>query len=480
MARDQDLVAITCNLRTAVARRLTGFLLRGTLRAAGGRSQFRIRVKTRRTNVGVGVQLHVLDANGNDIQVANAGIGEPWSSCGPPPSSCPTFPVNPITMNLQNQGIPPDDNFNPNGSSSPKGKNAYKYSPKGFHISTVYDNWGQDISTPNPHWSPQDGVNPNPFNINYAPFFGQYPYDTHQVFVKYKTFYQVDRYNDNGTYHPNAGTWDWVLRDSYTASSDSLMQAQTLPECYDRGFTVGQPGTNATTQGAIDQPTSVSFHFSVPVSLYLPQGPAPIHNPLQVCGITYGASYYIKHANGSYGGPLPSRPGDGGGVPPGCLTGDTAWNTGPYGISPGTMQPGDEVCVNFSVSPGGDRMNENGTITNATPGVSASGCSAPMVNAPYFKVFNSGVSAGGDFSCGNNGGVLAGYNDNTGADRSAGRAAQCSGAYQIDRFCQRPGNAWPLADRSDFRQHRARSVGGRRTGQPRLGRQLRRQPLSDE
>jgi hypothetical protein len=370
-----------------------------------------------------------------------------------PNDTCPgdtTF-ENPKESNFVSSGLPASGGFDTTGAAGPYNTEGHKYewkSPKLYHISDVKEEQPpvypyMQATT----WTGKDTPNnqDNPFNIWYNNYINQYPFDSHHVVVTYKAFYDDHLWKATGNYHDGGtpryngdDTWDWEPYGVTTGEVDNLSKtAQDWGECYDRGFEVHDKdnglNTNVQMGNTYENPTHASFGFAIPVSFFLPDviGNDPPRNPMKVCGLTYGANYYIKNAGGANIGPLPGHGSDSGGVgnnPDGCLyspggaTGTTSvnFNTGPYNFAAGTLHAGDEICVDFSVSPGGDRMNQDGTITHATGGVSNSACSAPVVNEPYFKVYNSSVSAGGDFgACGSTGGLLESWNDNTGADRGA-------------------------------------------------------------
>jgi hypothetical protein len=106
-----------------------------------------------------------------------------------------------------------------------------------------------------------------------------------------------------------------------------------------------------------------------------------------------------------------------------------------YVIGPSTCNPplfnaGDQFCTEINltsfnqgyVGPGGDVKGQslNGSATDKH-------C-VTVVNEPYFKAYTGGVSAGGDFSTNGNcsgGGLLAGWNDNTGG-QARGASSQLS------------------------------------------------------
>lgn len=430
-------------------------------------------VKNRTGTADVGVQLWVQSTTGNYVQVNSDTIIEPCAqpTCHPGDPSCPTctpgspgcpdgdctgttcltcptLGTDPVAVTLGNKDVPTSTDFNPSGSST-YGNEAHIFTPTNkYHIHTVVDNWGQDISTPSPNWKPNDdSFDSDPFYINYSQFIADYPYDSHTITVYYKAQFTDQKYTATGTYHKNAGTYDWVPVGGLQTKDTqqywgwySTTNSQSLSECYNRAFQVQPPSASAATHGASDEPTSASFGFNVPVNFYLPNPPSGVgstglHSPMKVCGLNYTANYYIKNDATGATSPLPGHSSDSGGVPSpdGCLhssggtnsTGSATanWTTPTYTFGSGVMQPGDEVCVNFSVTPEGDLMDENGNIQPAGgngTSATASDCSAPMVNEPYFKVFNSGISAGGDFACSSAGGVLAGFNDDSGSDRGSG------------------------------------------------------------
>jgi hypothetical protein len=140
--------------------------------------------------------------------------------------------------------------------------------------------------------------------------------------------------------------------------------------------------------------------------------------------IPTNSSFYKRPAGGGQigiaansGGTYPSSPGG------------TTSNTlsGHYDIPAGSYVAGDEFCAHIHADyTTGYVGPDNNVIFGANP---ADSTSCPRVaNEPYFKVYNSDISAGGDFDqCTTDGGTLAGYadiNDPPGAAR--GSSAQLS------------------------------------------------------
>ncbi|HET7060441.1 MAG TPA: hypothetical protein VFH99_03975 [Candidatus Saccharimonadales bacterium] len=116
-----------------------------------------------------------------------------------------------------------------------------------------------------------------------------------------------------------------------------------------------------------------------------------------------GKTTIASSTGGTYGiyPPYPSSPG---GTPTTTLFGH-------YNIAAGSYQAGDEYCAHIHADyTTGYVGPDNGVVAAANP---ADNYTCPRIaNEPYFHVYNSDISAGGDFGqCSKDGGTLAGYSD---------------------------------------------------------------------
>lgn len=125
-------------------------------------------------------------------------------------------------------------------------------------------------------------------------------------------------------------------------------------------------------------------------------------------------------------------------VPVTCANVGPIYSTGPYAGSANTYTIGPAACTPSSINAGDQYCsdiaftNYNSGYVGSDGGIVPTGMSGPISshqcviikNKPYFKIYNSGVSAGGAFATTGNcsgGGVLGGWNDNHAApDRGAG------------------------------------------------------------
>ncbi len=106
----------------------------------------------------------------------------------------------------------------------------------------------------------------------------------------------------------------------------------------------------------------------------------------------------------------------------------------------GAIQAGDQYCSQATVNPATGYLGPYGII-DGQPATSPLSCDH-VTNKPYFKAYNGGVSAGGGFkkadgscSSGPGGGILAGWNDNTGgADRGASSQLSALAMIKITGF----------------------------------------------
>lgn len=413
-------------------------------------------VQDRTTNIDVAVDLLVKDYSRSGapyIQVDSKTIDEP---CGNN-STCPSIPVNPTQINLTGNGskVPVQSGNWNDGSGNLHQQNSYINDHLGddsnlkgngdivwgdsanvgefqYVIQKITDQYGQDISVPTPHWSPQT-KSPNPFNVNWTPFINQYPYDSHALNVIYTTWYRSYKYKattaardwipghweGSGTdRHWVPGHWGPIKGYRLVYQGTYVYNWHTDPndseshpgngnwakaECYDRGFQVHDIDGSATLNGDNESPSGATFTFSIPVHFSLPQGDTALRNPNKVCGLNFNADYYIKHADGSSGGSMPGHPSDSGGLGGGgCLGGN--WSddvTDSFTRSYSTtlippMVAGDKICMRFSVGPAAGTMNEGGSITSVSQAniTSPERCSDKVVDKPYVRVYGADAIAG--------------------------------------------------------------------------------------
>jgi hypothetical protein len=377
-------------------------------------------VQNRTSNINVTVDLLVKDYSRSGdpyIQVDSANINEPCDGVG---YGCPSIPTNPSDINLTGDNGKVPAPYNSDMGTYPlKAKDTVVWANNRntanfeYVIQKITDQYGQDISVPNPHWSPQTKSD-NPFHVNWTPFINQYPYDPHELTVVYTTYYITYKYKaTQKVLNPDGTTkgWKMVFTGETGWDHTSPNDSESHPgngnwakgACYDRGFQVHDLGGSATLNGDNENPTGATFNFNIPVHFFLPQGDTALRNPNKVCGLNYNANYYIKHADGSSGGPMPGHSSDSGGLGGGgCLGGN--WSddvTDNFTTSYSTtlvppMVAGDKICMRFSVGPGAGTMNEGGSITSVSQANITSGefCSDKVVDKPYVRVYGADAIAG--------------------------------------------------------------------------------------
>lgn len=88
--------------------------------------------------------------------------------------------------------------------------------------------------------------------------------------------------------------------------------------------------------------------------------------------------------------------------------------SGHYDIPPGSFGGGDEYCVSIHANYTSGYVGPSSDVVAGAGPADAFSCPR-VANEPYFKVYNAGISAGGDFAqfdqCTTAGGTLAGFND---------------------------------------------------------------------
>ncbi len=114
-----------------------------------------------------------------------------------------------------------------------------------------------------------------------------------------------------------------------------------------------------------------------------------------------------------------------------------------YSIS--SLTAGDSYCASVRIYPLSGYVGPDHNVVGGTGDQTWPDCDR-VVNEPYFKVFNSGVSAGGDFDqCTTDGGTLAGYadiSDPPGATRGSSSQLSALALVKITGFAsaQSPGS----------------------------------------
>ena len=189
-----------------------------------------------------------------------------------------------------------------------------------------------------------------------------------------------------------------------TINAPSSTSAST-PPCFARGFSVtsvsAPTGVNLNNY---ENPTSATVSGSTASVKFYYTDRAPtvgLRLPMTAnLSYYYGAASNVKSCTS--GGSLPVS-GSNGVTTTVTLLASGCSITPPS--SPGGIEVGAIACVNANVIPTGSTVNPDGSINsnNGATLTSISGCSGPVVNEPYFKVFGGDISVGGGFgnSCTN-------------------------------------------------------------------------------
>ena len=163
--------------------------------------------------------------------------------------------------------------------------------------------------------------------------------------------------------------------------------------------------SQTTLAPTTEHPSSVSYTSSANFSWDNP--PAGLPNHAVNDAIT--ASFYKKAASGATS----------------TLCSPSSYSNGTFtiqssppilaggcGIPAGSYQAGDEYCTAITLTYSSGYVGPDNGVIGGTPAAAISPSCPRVVNEPYFKVYNSDISAGGSFgSCTTAGGTLAGYAD---------------------------------------------------------------------
>ncbi len=151
-----------------------------------------------------------------------------------------------------------------------------------------------------------------------------------------------------------------------------------------------------------------------------------------------GAKSVIDSSTGGAYGVDPPYPSSSGGK-------TTTTLSGHYDIPAGSYVAGDEYCAHIHADYTTGYVGPDNGVIHQEGADDAYSCPR-VVNEPYFKVFNSSISAGGDFNqCSTDGGTLAGYadiNDPPGATRGSSTQLSALALVKITGFAsaQSPGS----------------------------------------
>ncbi len=336
-----------------------------------------------------------------------------------------------------------------------------------FKITSAKDEWGQNTTTTAGIGSRSD----NPFKINYQPFIDNYPYDFHSPTVDYTQYYTRHTWiasYDSRTSHvtpatkcpsppkgcvvkPAFTTYTWTY--SYKDSPSPGQTAQgsmspttggliTMNPCRDRGYRNTQTSAGQPQFDDEEKPNNVTFSDTGAVDMWLPNGNKGLRASLKV-QLDATATFYIQHADGTTGSfteghPTQALPAsntlyDSGSTAPTASASHSYGDVFTAHLPP--LRTGDKACVNFTVSPQSGTMRVDGSRTSGSGSSTASRCSDPLVDKPYFKIYGSDAQAGGAFTGGNctqTAGITAFYRATTTSGAGAQFVALASG--QITGF----------------------------------------------
>ncbi len=128
---------------------------------------------------------------------------------------------------------------------------------------------------------------------------------------------------------------------------------------------------------------------------------------------------------------------NGGGISPTCpaaaLTNNGASVPATYNYCVDIAAPvaGDIYCTNITATPQTGIVDKNGVILSSSGTATASPACATVTNKPFFKVYNSSVSTGGDVGkCTSDTGALSGFFNNVDSSNGYGASAQL-GTYAL-------------------------------------------------
>lgn len=451
-------------------------------------------VKNRTGGADVQVQLWVRDATGNNKLVSQATIQEPWGNCNDQPgsnSNCTNATIR--DDNRQNSAgknsytLVTIQGTNNNQSDYTVGRNNGNQHTFGFRAmspvititakrffvgeSQPYrtDTWQYQClhASCEPPTYVSDGTLPNNIvragsqftvfvpvrNDNTSPDAQVIPHEVGNPVRKFSVTEvaganRIEHATNFGLYVGDRG----VVPITYTAPANvSRVSLSYYPDFYGYGALGG--ATTGSPYCTVDIPVYKQFALEPHATLDYDSNEDPGN-------VTY-RTYIRNNSDSTVSAPTTSnftQTPYGGGAR--CANVGPVNTSGPWGagtdtntMGPGNCNPtsvsaGDRYCARIEftggynqgyVGPGG---SGDVVLTNLNPTNAAAEQCFTVVNKPYFKAYNAGVSAGGDFkqsdgscSSGSNGGILAGWNNNTGGnDRGAGSQLSSLAYIRITGF----------------------------------------------
>jgi len=213
--------------------------------------------------------------------------------------------------------------------------------------------------------------------------------------------------SSNGCYAYYTGTAEYAYNTTPTSISgdrtaSNTVNAYQMNACRYRNFNVVSV-TATASKNSNENPSSGSAWATADVRFSAPKGMgvrvpyninnglsfiAEMHGQLLTCSSSASGSFTVTSGSTGTSAEVPAAS-----IP---------------GMSCTIGQPaplGGEVCTSYTVTPTGDEVSDGGVIVPAGGdggSVSGSGCSSPVINEPYLKVFGGDVAAGTGFLNGNN------------------------------------------------------------------------------
>ena len=205
------------------------------------------------------------------------------------------------------------------------------------------------------------------------------------------------------------------------------------------------PTTLAIPIGTPENPSSINFYMTSTVFKTNPSGLGP---PCVNANDTYGPGPNINYSITYYNSSNNTTTLISSGVDSSsaCLGNKGPQLYGSYIVK--TVNPGDLYCINLQIDPGSGYVDLSGNktgIQNGPTNPPSKSC-VRIVNRPYFKVYGSGVWAGGGVNSGIcRGGRLASWNNDTGKYPGVGAGTQlfALGTLPIIGFASGQNSATP-------------------------------------
>jgi hypothetical protein len=270
--------------------------------------------------------------------------------------------------------------------------------------------------------------------LDYTSLFQNYPYDMHNITVKYTRKYYVvpvdytfsrtatlvwwrdkisDPWQPQGSFTgdstrnyttPSAAPWNrsavWGPKSAWGTGTTSTISelGPQMPPCFLRDFSASSNAGNASLAPDPENPNQALFTWTPAAYFSIEGGQGSTRVASSVQGLNYTVRYWVEGSGGTTELPVKTFTINGSTTMPFSSSGtpqNEAWN----GISvPVNLRAGQRVCWSVSLAQQEGKIRSDGSIASFSgPGIEQR-CTTYVVDIPYTRMFGADVFSGGGFS----------------------------------------------------------------------------------